>query len=77
MLWNDLTNEYPYLKNVNYDELRKITNKFRCTEVIIADNYQIQAIVTPKCLVQELDEILEPFPENKDVKYSFITGKLK
>ncbi len=76
IIWLNLINEYPYLKDVNYDQLRNIANRFRCVEIQITDNYEIQKIITPEYLVNELDELLEPFPENKDLSYKFITEKL-
>ncbi len=77
IIWSDSIRKYPYLKGINYDELRKISSRFRYVEILINNNYEIQAIVTPECLVVELDTILEPFPENEDLSYTFLREKLK
>ena len=76
IIWLNLINEYQYLNDINYDQLRDIANRFKCVEVQITDDYGIQTIITPECLVNELDELIDPFPENKDLIYKFITEKL-
>ncbi len=76
IIWVELIYEYPYLKNVNYDELRKISNRFRYVEVQIHDNYKIQTIVTPECLAIEMDKLLKFLREDDDLSYTFIKEKL-
>jgi len=76
IIWSELINEYPYLKDINYDQLRKISNQFRYVEVQIANNYEIQKIVTPECLASEIDKLLTFLREDEDLSYSYIKEKL-
>lgn len=76
ILWAELINEYPYIKGINYDQLREISNQFRYVEVQISNNYEIQAILTPECLTIEFDKLLQFLREDEDLNYTFIKEKL-
>lgn len=76
-VWLDLINEYPYLNNINYDQLSQIALRVRYLEIQVHNNNEIEALVTPEYLTIELDKLLEQLPDNEDLSFTFITNKLK
>ncbi len=76
IIWSELITNYPYLKKVNYDQLRKICINIKYSEIQIADNYEILKIVTPEYLANILDNLIEPLPEDDNISYDFIKRKL-
>ncbi len=63
--WPNLIEKIPYLKGLNYDQLRNITLNFKYVEVQIDNNYNIQTIITPEELVEEFDNLIKIFRNMK------------
>ncbi len=75
IFWDEILKDYPFLNDFHLNEIKEIIKSFPEIQLLI-ENGTVKSFSTFDNLAKKLDTLIEPFKEQEDIPYSFITDNL-
>ncbi len=73
--WDDIVKSFNFLDDFHLNEIKEIIKLFPDIQLLV-ENGKMKSFCTIESLRDKLDQVIEPFQEQEDIPFSFISEKL-